>query len=248
MQKLHLDSNNISPYLFLKKCVDQEKMIILVVNADELNYDYAFKQSRGWIHCFNVIGYDKDNFIISDGYVPSRVPKVYEGSISFDIVIEAWKKKRFKYYLIELDDFKNKDFSNSMLILKKVKESLENFLYVDSKDSFKGFQAFYRLLEVIETNYNYESFCDLSKEIVKNLKTYGFISMRVSLLSIIKELKLPLNIYEKYSCVLQKIDLFCLLLIKLGFSRSNSDYKKLLYLGNNIIVKEKEVFDEIVNC
>lgn len=243
---IEANANNDIAEKFLKDNVDNENKIMIAVRTDNFDYDDIFKQSQSWSHCVNIIGYDDNGFIISDGYVPSMVPKTYQGGLSYEKTIEAWKKDDYYYMIFNFEDFNAADFHNKSILRKKLKQQLTAFIEADKKDSRNGFGAFKFLLDSIQASYTLKEFINISQKINNDLKVYGFFSIRASLLLLLDEIDDTSEFYERYNDIFKKYHKFCILLLKLGFSRSEKDFNKLMSFAYDVFDTEKQFFYDLI--
>lgn len=244
IKKFDLDIEEAEKHLI--EFIENDALISVEVNTDNFEYDEVFKQSDNWIHFVNVIGYDKDNFYISDGYVPASVPKIYEGKIDRKLLMNAWKKREFKHCLLDLNNFKNADFNDSNLIKKYLRSTLKNYLTDLSGGENYGHSAIAVFLKAIENAFYDPDFKEISQRINHNLKAHGFFSMRYCLLQQIRQFDDLAEEANEIEKIIKNYNLLCMLLLKAGFSQRENDLKKLLSFGNDVMELEKKVFSDLV--
>ncbi len=144
---LEYDYNNckIDEWQFIRNVIDNEKMITLEVKSQFLNYDEIFINGKNSVHCFNIVAYNNEHrtVYLSDGFVPTAVPKCYEGWVQFDDILTGWQQNNNKYYIFLFSDFKiTKEIYNRIdkIIYLNLKNNLEkksnNYTYVDRWRNF----------------------------------------------------------------------------------------------------------------
>lgn len=93
------DENNA--IAFLEDAVVRCVPIAIRVSAHSLTHSNAFLQGENSMHYMNIIGKnDRNQFYISDGFIPTYHPTTFEGWVDAKNILCAWQKEEYEYTLL----------------------------------------------------------------------------------------------------------------------------------------------------
>lgn len=247
----------------LQTLKNNEPLMIGVINND-MTYDLDFaNHSKDWAHIIVVTGLDldKQKVKISDGFIPSSPPRLFEGWHSYNIIKESRKKRNNWCYKIGYESVRKfKEQCNDVMLVEEhlvpsLKKSIIELL--DGKiigDSYYGIKA---LMKYHETLLNFTDYFDgdFEKELQQqnlDMKIEGFIDNKKYLYQVINQLSIIRNsndlhnMAEQLKVNLEKWIKFCLMMVKVAIS---DDKSKMIVLANRfeeIYKEELEICNTIL--
>jgi len=239
--------NNIDAICFLEKCIINEICVAIKVSTEYLEYNSVFKQTQGSQHYLNVIGIDNEKikFYISDGYVPTYRPTVFQGWVDASRIMLSWSSMSYEYVIVPISDVHINIPAIKNITNINVRCGIENYLATNShQDIVYGESSILKLIEDLKLRF--EKSNDLRKAIIDinyQLKIYGFITSKIYLYEYMINIKVG-NLSEKYLAIIERWNKICLFLLKVGFAQKSEQYdilyKKIdaLVSYENIILKQ----------
>lgn len=229
-----------NPIDFLRNSILGNKAISLKVSSEFLTYNRVFKQTKNATHFINAIGLeeDKNKIYISDGFVPTKVPTIYQGWVNLDDILRGWEEK--KYEVLCMRNFNDSIKCSREQILLKVKEGITRYLYEN--------KIIDKMLKYIRHEFYKKN--DISQVILKcnyELKIYGFISSKRFLLSWVdKNLHNDL-ISSEYSKIIIKWNDFCDMILKFGFNKKYESLKKAEEYADALMEDEAKLLHTLLS-
>lgn len=228
---------------FLGDTLSKDNLIIIKVDAKQLNYSRVFGQASNSPHFLNVLREEQGKYYICDGYVPTRDATVFEGAIEKSKIINAWKGMEFEYLLLE-----NFPELTEEEILKDVErcfyESIEKYCKGGVKNSiYYGKDAIYQLFfdeqDCLNRNRAYE--------VNYQLRIYGFLATKEMVCSILQKNDIWKNEAMEYRKIIHEWNRLCMFFLKVAISKNNEQYGKFLQKVKNCIESEERVLNRILN-
>lgn len=240
-------SNEREAKEFLGKSVKSEERIIIKVSAEYLNYNRVFRQADHSTHYINVIGIRERELFICDGYVPTKVSSVFDGWTDEESVMEAWKSMGFEYVILENVNKVNRDLIISD-IRKMLRIGILDYLEGGVKDDkFIGENAIVTLFSDIKTMFEHQDMKGIMIDLNYQLKIFGFISVKIMLGEVLKEMEVNEEILLKYQLVIDHWNRIITLLLKSGFSKKEEKFEKAYHSSMQCISQERDVLSEIMD-
>lgn len=238
---------------FLRKSIEDQQLIAIKVSSECLEHNRVFKQTEGSPHYVNILGYDDINnkVFISDGYVPTFNPTVFEGWVDTNGIIEAWKRMDYEYVKLDLADIKISTDEIHRIAITNMKGGIQQYLNPSKQrlsSEFFGKEAITKLFEDILLMF--EMLIDLKSvalDINYQLKIYGFITSKRLILQKLEELKMNTYYLQQYSKIIDKWNQICMLLVKAGISKSKKSLELTLEKVKESVQEEENLLHEILN-
>lgn len=232
--------------------------VMVQVMAEDLAYDPEYINNlKEWAHMIVITGIDLEqrSIKISDGYIPTTPPKIFEGWYPYDVIKKSRSKRNNRYFTIDsrsLEQLRH-DYRQGILMEKyfipRLKESLEQLLcgkkIGESYFGVYALEAYHEYLLSLKGCRRDE----LKKELYRqniDLKVEGFIDYKKYMIDSIKTIS-DLKKSEQLKGVLEKVtanykswEKFCLLLVKVSLSQ---DIGKVQLVAD----KFKEIYQSELN-
>lgn len=176
VNELYLDDNELE---FIEECVENNQFLTLLVDAKSLTYSDIFQKSIGTKHAINVIGKKNNFFCISDGFIPSRNDELFQGYISEETIIDAWKKAGKRYYLWDFSKYVPRQDDDKWK--NEIKKHLELYLLGGKNGSkYYGKDAMECFFSDIAQKYEKDlsMYVACLKSISYVIKVYGVYAVR----------------------------------------------------------------------
>ena len=238
---------------FLRKSIEDEHFIAIKVSSECLEHNRVFKQTESSPHYLNILGYDDstNNVFISDGYVPTFNPTVFEGWVDTNGIIEAWRRMDYEYVKLDLADIKISADEMHRIAIMNMKFGIQQYLNKSKQrlsSKFFGKEAITKLFEDILLMFDMQiDLKTVALDINYQLKIYGFITSKRFILQKLIILKMNECYLEQYSKIIDKWNQICNLLVKAGISRNKKSFELTLEKVNESINEEEKVLYEILN-
>lgn len=232
---------NCNHIIALEKAIEDYGCITIDVSTLYLNYNKVFEQREAF-HFINVLKMDKDNnsIYISDGYVPTTQPSIYEGWIPFSEILKGWQKSNYKVLIIR-GFKKNEKFKDELQkTYPYMLESLDRYI-LKQKDNCKIITVFEEILSLIDKkalftekifNYHFQ------------LKVNGFLSYKYFVLQQLQ--KYNSLLCNEFETLIKEWRRWLINLIKVAvecdYAKSKRCYDKGLLLAR----REKDMFLKII--
>lgn len=246
--------NEIADKYLIQSLKNNEPLMVGVINND-LTYDIDFaSHSKDWAHIIVVTGLDLDQqkVKISDGFIPSSPPRLFEGWYSYNIIKESRKKRNNWCYKICYESvmkFKEK-YNDAMLVEEYLVPSLKKSIIelLNGKkigDTYYGIEA---LKKYHETLLNFTDYFDgnFEHELQQqnlDMKIEGFIDNKRYMYQVINQVSIMRNssdlqnVAEQLKVNLEKWIKFCLMMMKIAISDNKS---KMIVLADRFEELYKE--------
>lgn len=235
--KIIQDSENAKD--ILSEIIKNEKLVTVFVKASCLKYNSAFMNENDMIHCVNVIGMDEqDRVLISDGYIPAYKASCFEGWVSFDELLNAWKYADYEYVNLHLDEMTDRTIDNirygmsdifSLYIADNEKVAKR---FIDEVNDLKGCDNDIRSRKLMDFNMY--------------LRVGGFISVKKYFLEILNKYILDKDVAEKYSNICKEWNVISCKIIKLIYVNVDSKYDEIIHKMRELFDSENEILSGII--
>lgn len=242
---------NKEPLEFIKIHIDQGEMLCVNVNAKYLGYHTIFQQAEtDSPHFINVIGYDeqKQSIKISDGFVPTLIPSLYQGWIPILSFMRGWNDKKFEHFCLKKEE-KKIDWNEVQLI--KLQNLIHStYRYLDSSKMSLDHEVYGENAIIKSFQYLLEKTTNVKEEIFKfnyQLRINGFFSIKRFTLQALESLQLEPDLCLSYQNIINEWNNFSLLLIKAGISGKFLTLNKVISKGRKMIEDEREVLCSILS-
>ena len=233
---------------YLEKVIEEEKYMIIKVDAKQLSHDRVFSQASNSPHYLNVSKVNKGEVYICDGYVPARNVTVFEGYVSMDSILSAWGGTEYEYLLFD---------HYPTINVRDVMTNIELNLWNDIKKYCAGGikSGIYYGKDAIKKMIDDYKMCDDVKKIREanyQLRIYGFISMKEIVCNLLEKKQHQKENAQVYFWVIQEWDRICMTLVKAVFSRKAEQYESLIKKVDACIEREDSILrkclaDEMLN-
>lgn len=213
---------------------------IIKVNSHDLTYNRVFRQSNHSTHYVIVDSEIQGKYHIIDCYVPTREPSVFEGYISKEEILRAWKNKEYEYIVMENVEI------NLDLLKKRMWETIvkhiRDYCGIDTSIvANRGEQAVYNAILYLGEQMHNSNFYELAKKTNYQFRIYGFISSKYMLQSVLERNKAFDELCSLYRQVIHDWNNICFLIIKIGIGRKKELYDQLLYKVERVLKDEKQI-------
>lgn len=231
---------------FIRKCIRTGQKIIIKVDVCQLTYNRVFKQVSSAPHLVNILGKKEDELYICDGYVPTREASVFEGWVSCQSVIKAWKKMNAEYIILDKQikiDCPKIQLDMMEILHRNIQEYITGGI---KNDVFYGYTAILQLFEDIKKQMEKQYIQKLILEYNYQIKIFGFLSMKI----ILREILIKMNMMElatSYNDVIKHWNIMCTILVKMAFSKSERILQELQNKIIDCIQKEERILLQIMS-
>jgi len=238
------------PFDFIKAQIDSGNILCMNVSTKYLEYSLIFQQSAAESpHFINVIGYNEaeEKIKISDGFIPTLKPSLYEGWANCSSVLTAWKNRDFEHILFDRkEQMIDWDKCRAIEILN-LKKSIFYYLYPQKEsqnnDSYGEMaikKSLYGLLADLDDRK--EKILDLNYK----LRINGFFSIKRFTLQALEAMEVNSDLCKLYNDIISEWNNMSLPLIKASISNNLQFLNDVVHKGFEIIEKERKVLCELL--
>lgn len=227
---------------FLDDAIINNHIVIIKVNAKKLSYSRVFGQATDSSHFINVLGKESGQYVICDGYVPTRDATVFYGNMEEQDLYSAWADKEYEYVLIE----KLPDKTETEL-LKEIESSLVKSIRTYCSGGCEdnviwGKDAIYEMFKEIQAHIDKEG----AYEVNYQLRIYGFLATKKMLLSMLQKEVRWQTVALQYEEIVQEWDCICMFFFKAVLSRKDELYERLLVRVQKCIESEVLILEQVI--
>ncbi len=224
----------------LIKCVEDESNVAILMVANKLKYNSAFKYAEDVvIHCVNVIGYDGgDKFFFSDGYIASFKGDMFEGYIAFDDFVDAWEGYNFMHVITDTDKLAEDGYENFKPDLQEIskKQKDNNKILKDYfVSNLKNAEALINTAEYEKSIMSLNSYIRLS----------GLLTVRSYFREYMEQYFPQTGLAVEYADICKEWNVISCLLIKAAYSDDVSEIEDISGRIESVFVKESEIIDRM---
>ena len=249
--ELYLDGNERE---FIESCIENQDFLTLLLDAKALDYSNVFQNSKGTKHAINVIGKNRNCFMISDGFIPVRDDELFQGYISKETIIDAWKLAGKRYYLWDFSKFE------PMAECKwedEIKKHLMRYLQGGQSGSrFFGKDAMEKFILDITESYekdfsNYVMFLESISYVIKVYGVYASLKLLVKALEryhIAEKNGKNASVYDMAEKVVMEWDNVGIYALYAMTSTKYEKYKMFIEKLRRLNDMEIELYQKIINC
>lgn len=239
-------NDKLSFYSYVKDKLEENKFLVIKVNAGKLNYNRVFRQTNNAPHFLNIIELENDQVKIADSYVPTREGELYEGWRPLSEILSAWEDQNFEYFYInKIPEINIPEIQNQLVekfknyLMTNINTKYENERIYGNKSIYHFFE--YYLEENINTKENmlYANY---------QLQIFGFLSVREIWGQVLPKLGVDINLIQKYKEVIEGWKAIGLLYMKTALSRKEEKKNTFLRKVDEQIQKEESVYKSILDC
>ncbi len=236
----------------IEHCIKNEKCICIRVASEVLEHSPVFKQTEGSSHYINIIGKNEINsrFYISDGYVPTYNPSIFEGWADCKEIMEAWNRMDYEYIVFDIDNIKI-DISNiQRMAHKNLKLNLINYLYPNDTNcncKLFGEYAVKILFQDIQAMFESRDISNIIMDINYQLKIFGFLTSKKFILEKIRKTFMDSGLCMDYDEIINRWNKLCLLLVKAGLSKDKARYNFVLVKTHELIHDERDILLKVIS-
>lgn len=221
----------------LSEMIKKEALVTVFLKSSCLKYNSAFMYANDVNHCVNVIGMDeRDRVLISDGYIAGYKAAYFDGWISFDELLNAWKNADYAYIVFHLDRMPDQTAENESYGISDVFSQ-----YI--ADNEKVVKSFINEVNRLK-DYDNDILSGKLLELNNYLRVGGFISVKNYFLEIFN--KYNLDIAEKYSDICKEWNVISCMIIKLLYVNTDSKYEEIICKMRNLFNSENEILLGII--
>lgn len=219
----------------------KKNIIALKIQSDFLKYNRVYSQTIA-MHYINIVDYNEESqkFYIIDGDVPTAIPSVFSGWVDARELIDGWIKTNCEYILFvnceKIYSFTEKEMIS--IVRKQVHE------YCNSERNDKGVLAVSTYFKILEAE-NELQLSQIAREVNYQIKVEGIWASRHYLLDFIDSIGIEDKYIEELKEIIKQWNSLCMSLIKLSISQRERDKEMALSLLSNILLKEKEYFNNL---
>lgn len=237
---------------FMEEQTNLDNTLCITVFTEYLMYNPIFKQLKSSAHYINILGLNvADNKVyISDGFVPTYNPSIFEGWVELSPILEAWKRMQYEYLTFDFSGITKEK-------IVKIKEGSKNafvsgvleYLNVNEKgEGIVGKRAVRGLFSdlkkiFMDDNVNLKN---LTLDINFQLKIYGHLASKRFILQAIREYTCAKKLQDEYEQIINEWNLICIMLVKIGASRNRKTITRLFNRVNQVCDREEDILRNIL--
>lgn len=245
--------------------IQNDTPVIIAVSNSDLEYDIEFKQhSTDMGHLITVIGIDRetDRIKISDGFIPSSLPRKFQGWCNYSQIKHPREKWRNWYFTIDKASVAQlKQEYNQDLIIDLVEEALYKSIrelvqgsIVDNKYfGIEALKKYHTGLQSFE-DHSLNNFQEKLYQQNIYMKMEGFIDNKQYLSKTIKKLadirqkKDLYHVYEQLEGNLKKWINFCLMIVKVSIADAKEKMAVLANKFEELYLEEIGIYNSLLSC
>ncbi len=218
----------------LSECIRNEDLVTVFLKTSCLKYSRVFTYANDINHCVNVIGMDEnDRVLISDGFITGYKAGCFEGWISFDELLNAWKSMNYSYIIFHLDEMGDQITENKKYWISDI---FSQYIVDNEKVTNRFINEINRLKDC-DNDVRSSKLMDFNTF----LRVGGFMLVKNYFLGIMNKYNLDREITEKYANMIKGWNIISCMIIKLMYANAEDKYEEIICKMRALLDSENEI-------